>query len=130
MYTTHFFKVKPYVLKMRACFCLQKYVHMFLYLSFKVINAFRLPSLLRAKNVLLSIGWSHFLTKMVFLQSGILKNFFTQENCFFFISFYLNLQNKQPFFLGTTLMYMAHFSTVNPCNELCSCVFSRSLHVI
>ena len=75
-----FFKVKPYVLKMRACFCLQKYVHMFLYLSFKVINAFRLPSLLRAKNVLLSIGWSHFLTKMVFLQSSIIKNFFAQEN--------------------------------------------------
>ena len=35
---------------------------------------------LGAKNVLLSIGWSHFLTKMVFLQSSIIKNFFAQEN--------------------------------------------------
>ena len=47
---------------------------------------------LRAKNVLLSIVRSHFLTKMVFLQSSIIKIFYAHENSFFhhiFLSFYL-----------------------------------------
>ena len=50
---------------------------------------------LRAKNVLLSIGWSHFFTKMVFLQSSIIKNFFARENYFFHHIFLSQLANKQ-----------------------------------
>ena len=38
---------------------------------------------LRAKNVLLSIVWSHFLTRMVFLQSSIIETFYAHGNSFF-----------------------------------------------
>ena len=63
---------------------------------------------LRARNVLLSIVRSHFLTKMVFLQSSIIKIFYAHENSFFLDIFLSQLANKQ-LFLRTTLIYMSMY---------------------
>ena len=52
---------------------------------------------LRAKNVLLSIVRSHFLTKMVFLQSSIIKIFYAHGNSFFHYIFLSQLANKKLF---------------------------------
>ena len=57
---------------------------------------------LTAKNVLPSIGRSHFLTKIFANDLSIMKTFYAHENFFFLHIFFYG-----PVFLWTTLMYMS-----------------------
>ena len=84
---------------------------------------------LRAKNVLLSIFRSHFLTKMVFLQSRIIEIFSAHENSFFHHIFLSQLANKQLFKAARLIIiYVYAFEDIENVNSIYICMYSCVLN--